>query len=105
MGQVATLPDPYLSARRCLQLGRFHRLQLRLERALRRQYGLDRVRARETLRPLVETIPVFFILYAPAITMRLVSEEKRAGTIELLSTWPVTDTEIVLGKFFGEKDF
>lgn len=54
-----------------------------------------------TLRPLVETIPMFFILYAPAITMRLVSEEKRAGTIELLATWPITDLEIILGKFFG----
>ena len=53
-----------------------------------------------TIRPLLEQIPLFFILYIPAITMRLVSEEKRAGTIELLSTWPVTDAEIVLGKFF-----
>jgi ABC-2 type transport system permease protein len=58
-----------------------------------------------TLRPLFEQIPIFFILYVPAITMRLLSEEKRAGTIELLSTWPVTDTEIVLGKFFGALGF
>lgn len=58
-----------------------------------------------TIRPLLEQIPLFFILYIPAITMRLVSEEKRAGTIELLSTWPVTDTEIVLGKFFGALGF
>lgn len=54
-----------------------------------------------TVRPLVEIIPAFFILYAPAITMRLVSEEKRAGTVELLSTWPVTDLQIVLGKYVG----
>jgi ABC-2 type transport system permease protein len=58
-----------------------------------------------TIRPLLEQIPLFFILYVPAITMRLVSEEKRAGTIELLSTWPVTDAEIVLGKFFGALGF
>ena len=58
-----------------------------------------------TLRPLFEQIPLFFILYVPAITMRLLSEEKRAGTIELLSTWPVTDSEIVLGKFFGALGF
>ena len=54
-----------------------------------------------TIRPLVEQIPLFFILYAPAITMRLISEEKRSGTVELLATWPITDTQIVLGKFLG----
>ncbi|MDP6945820.1 MAG: ABC transporter permease, partial [Myxococcota bacterium] len=40
-----------------------------------------------TIRPLIEQIPLFFILYAPAITMRLISEEKRSGTVELLATW------------------
>jgi ABC-2 type transport system permease protein len=35
------------------------------------------------------------------ITMRTYSEEKRSGTIELLLTSPVTDTEIILGKFLG----
>ena len=54
-----------------------------------------------TIRPLVEQIPLFFILYAPAITMRLISEEKRSGTVELLATWPLTDAQIVLGKFLG----
>lgn len=54
-----------------------------------------------TIRPLIEQIPLFFILYIPAITMRLLSEEKRAGTIELLVTWPVTDTQIVVGKYLG----
>ncbi len=54
-----------------------------------------------TIRPLVEQIPLFFILYAPAITMRLISEEKRSGTVELLATWPLTDSQIVLGKFLG----
>jgi len=36
------------------------------------------------------------------ITMRLYAEEKRSGTIELLLTSPLTDMEIILGKFFGE---
>ncbi len=40
-------------------------------------------------------------LLTPFITMRLFSEEKKTGTIELLLTAPVTETEIVLGKFFG----
>jgi len=54
-----------------------------------------------TMRPLFEQIPVFFILYAPAITMRLLSEEKRSGTVELLATWPITDLQIILGKYLG----
>jgi ABC-2 type transport system permease protein len=54
-----------------------------------------------TMRPLFEQIPVFLILYAPAITMRLLSEEKRSGTVELLATWPVTDLQIILGKYLG----
>jgi ABC-2 type transport system permease protein len=37
----------------------------------------------------------------PAITMRTYAEEKRSGTIELLLTSPITDTEIILGKFLG----
>lgn len=57
------------------------------------------------LRPLFEQIPLFFILYVPAITMRLISEEKRSGTIELLATWPVSDAQIVLGKFLGALGF
>ena len=40
-------------------------------------------------------------LFIPAITMRSLAEEKRSGTIELLSTKAITDWEIVVGKFFG----
>ena len=57
------------------------------------------------IRPLLEQIPLFFILYVPAISMRLISEEKRSGTVELLATWPVTDVEIVVGKFMGAMGF
>jgi ABC-2 type transport system permease protein len=45
------------------------------------------------------TILVLFLM--PGITMRTYSEEKRSGTIELLLTSPVTDMQIILGKFFG----
>ncbi len=41
------------------------------------------------------------ILFAPIITMRLLSEEASSGTIETLLTTPVSDMEVVLGKFFG----
>lgn len=46
-------------------------------------------------------IPLLFVFLVPAVTMRLIAEEKRTGTIELLVTWPVTDTQIVLGKYLG----
>ncbi len=41
------------------------------------------------------------ILFAVVITMRLIAEEKKLGTWELLLTAPVKDTEVVLGKFLG----
>jgi ABC-2 type transport system permease protein len=44
---------------------------------------------------------VIILFIMPMITMRTYSEEKRSGTIELLLTSPVTDLEIILGKFFG----
>jgi len=44
------------------------------------------------------TISLFLI---PMITMRLFAEEKRSGTIELLLTSPVTDLQIILGKWLG----
>jgi ABC-2 type transport system permease protein len=45
------------------------------------------------------SVVVLFVL--PAITMRTYSEEKRSGTIELLLTSPLTDMQIILGKFLG----
>jgi ABC-2 type transport system permease protein len=60
---------------------------------------------RATLRPLFEIIPLFFAVLLPAVTMRLLSEEKKSGTIELLITMPITDGQIVLGKFLGALGF
>jgi len=44
---------------------------------------------------------MLLVILAPAVTMRLVAEERKAKTIELLTTTPVTDAEVVLGKFVG----
>ena len=44
---------------------------------------------------------VIILFVMPMITMRTYSEEKRSGTIELLLTSPLTDLEIILGKFLG----
>jgi ABC-2 type transport system permease protein len=41
------------------------------------------------------------ILVVPLVTMRALAEEKRAGTIELLITLPVTDADVILGKYFA----
>ncbi len=41
------------------------------------------------------------LLVVPAVTMRLLAEEKRAGTLELLITLPVKDSEVIVGKFLG----
>lgn len=54
-----------------------------------------------TLRSLFDIIPFIFLFFIPAITMRLFSEEKKQGTIELLLTKPVTDNELVIGKFLA----
>lgn len=53
------------------------------------------------IRPLMLNMTVVFLFVLPLITMRTYSEEKRSGTIELLLTSPVTDAEIILGKFAG----
>ena len=46
-------------------------------------------------------LSVVFLFLLPLITMRTYAEEKRSGTIELLLTSPLTDVQIVAGKFLG----
>ena len=45
--------------------------------------------------------PWLFLILMPAIGMRLWAEERRSGTIELLITLPVTNTQLVIGKFLA----
>ncbi len=54
-----------------------------------------------SLRTVFEMTPFLLLFFAPAITMRLISEEKKAGTLELLITKPVKESEIILGKFLA----
>jgi len=51
------------------------------------------------LRGLFQIIRFIFLFFIPALSMRLISEEKRSGTIEVLSTMPMHDWQLVLGKF------
>jgi ABC-2 type transport system permease protein len=46
-------------------------------------------------------LPFTYALLIPAVTMRLWSEEKRAGTVEMLMTLPLRSWEVVLGKFLA----
>jgi len=48
---------------------------------------------------LFSTAPYLFMFLIPAITMRLLSEEKKEGTFEILATKPLTDWQIILGKY------
>jgi len=54
-----------------------------------------------SLRIMFEWIPLVFLFVVPAVTMRLLAEEKKGGTIELLTTKPLHDWEIVAGKFLA----
>jgi ABC-2 type transport system permease protein len=60
---------------------------------------LDRNQA--DLQPFFAFLPWVFLLLVPAVTMRLWAEERRLGTIELLLTLPITQTQAVLGKFLA----
>jgi ABC-2 type transport system permease protein len=53
------------------------------------------------LRGFFSIMPLLFMFMAPALTMRLLADEKSSGTLELLITMPVRDWEVVLGKFLA----
>jgi gliding motility-associated transport system permease protein len=53
------------------------------------------------IRPLFQNVAVVALFVLPLITMRTYAEEKRSGTIELLLTSPLTDFQIIMGKFLG----
>lgn len=54
-----------------------------------------------TLRDFFLFLPWLILALIPAITMRLWSEEKRSGTIELILTMPISDWQAVLAKYFS----
>lgn len=54
-----------------------------------------------SLTPLFSNLTVMFLLITPALTMRLLADERRTGTIELLMTSPITDRELVIGKYLS----
>ena len=69
------------------------------------QFGMQGPQAmnvnQQLIRPLLQNVLILILFLMPMVTMRAYSEEKRSGTIELLLTSPLTDFQIILGKFFG----
>lgn len=58
-------------------------------------------RDQASLNALFESVPWVFLIFIPAITMRLWSEERNTGTIEILMTLPIAPITSVLAKFFS----
>src|SRR3954463_11850217 len=57
---------------------------------------------RATVSRMFELAPLgLAFLVVPVITMRLIAEEKRSGTLEMLITLPVKDSDVILGKYLG----
>lgn len=59
------------------------------------------ISAQADLRVIFGIIPFVFLFITPAITMRLISEERKTGTMELLVTLPITDSSIIIGKYLA----
>lgn len=51
------------------------------------------------VRPLIQNMSIIMLFLMPLLSMRLLSEEKKSGCIELLLTYPVTDLGVLVGKF------
>jgi ABC-2 type transport system permease protein len=56
------------------------------------------LRGDSSMRPFFDILPWLFMVFIPALTMRIFAEEKRTNTIEVLLTLPVSETTIVVAK-------
>ncbi len=54
-----------------------------------------------SMRSAFSYIPILFLVFVPAITMRTIAEEKKSGTFELLVTMPIFDSEIIIAKYLA----
>jgi len=83
----------------------FYNLLLYFDRQSMQMAGLGGAGAmnvnEQLIRPVFLNTSVIFLFVLPMITMRTYAEEKRSGTIELLLTSPLTDLQIIAGKFLG----
>ena len=65
------------------------------------QFGGNMNVNQQVIRLVLQNASVIILFVMPMITMRTYAEEKRSGTVELLLTSPVTDLQIIVGKFLG----
>lgn len=83
----------------------FFAFNMFLERSMmtaQMEFGAPKMSLNEwVIRPLFSNMAVVALFVMPMLTMRLFAEEKRQGTIELLATAPLTDLQIVVGKFLS----
>ncbi|MDE2293044.1 MAG: ABC-2 transporter permease, partial [Elusimicrobia bacterium] len=59
------------------------------------------IEGRAVLDGLADTLPLLFLFFVPAVTMRLYAEETKSGTAELLSTLPVRDEDVLAAKYLS----
>jgi ABC-2 type transport system permease protein len=65
-------------------------------------FALDVLQGKQaSMQSWFSTVEVLLLFLGPAITMRLLAEEQRTGTMEVLMTSPVRDSEVVIGKYIG----
>ncbi len=72
-----------------------------MQSAMNPAMGRDLNVTDSVLRPLFSNVSVILLLLMPLVTMRLFAEERRAGTIELLLTYPVRDGAVLVGKYLA----
>src|SRR5881409_4520263 len=55
-----------------------------------------------SLRPMLDLLPWLLLVLAPAVTMRALAEDARSGTLEVVLAQPITELELLLGKYAGQ---
>ncbi len=55
-----------------------------------------------SLRPMLDLLPWVFLFFVPAVTMRAVAEDARSGTLEVVLAQPITELELLMGKYLGQ---
>jgi ABC-type uncharacterized transport system involved in gliding motility auxiliary subunit/ABC-type transport system involved in multi-copper enzyme maturation permease subunit len=60
------------------------------------------IQSTASLRPLLDLLPWMFLVFVPAVTMRALAEDQRSGVLEVILAQPVSEVELVAGKYVGQ---